>query len=97
MRSCCCERRSRWDWPFMALGQRPKEGVVVRNGRAQRGPHARPYTLSVTHSEQSRVAVSRVRHSHAGGKGVAWTAGVRRVGCEAYGTLVIPGMGPASA
>jgi len=97
MRSCCCESRSRRDWPFMALGQRPKEGVVGRNGRAQRVPHALPYTLSVTNSEQSRVGVSRVRHSHAGGKGVAWTAGVRRVGREAYGTPVIPAMCPTSA
>ena len=35
------------DWPFVTVGQRPKEEVVVRNGRARRGPHALQYMLSM--------------------------------------------------
>ena len=53
MRSCCCESCSRGDWPFVTVGQRPKEGVGVRNGRARRVPHALRYMLSVKHIEQS--------------------------------------------
>ena len=41
------------DWPLVTVGQRPKEGEIVRNGRARRVPHALRYMLSVKHIEQS--------------------------------------------